>query len=100
MVNEFIADNEMARQIAEIWNRTFKHMREGRFAISGDGDPSIIIEDCLNTILLQHLGFKETAKYIRKMFKPLNLKLRDWYVSFSKGDKANFSVFLIKRRNN
>lgn len=97
MTNEFIADNEMARSVAEIWNGTFKHMREGWFAVSGDGNPGIIIDDRLNTILLQHLGFKETASYIRKMFKPLNLKLRDWYVNFSKGDKANFSVLLIKR---
>lgn len=92
---ERIADNEIARQVAEVWNRDFKDIRKGRFVVYGTGNPEIFIEDCLDALKM-HLDSKDTSSWIRKIFKPLNFKITSWSASFSKGNKMNISVFLTK----
>lgn len=92
MVYESIADNETARQVAEVWNRDFGDVRKGRFLVYGGGS-TVFIEDCLSTLKM-YIDSEETSEYFEKIFKPLDLKLRNWGISFSKRNKMNIKVIL------
>jgi hypothetical protein len=94
MVYKSIADNETARRAAEIWNSDFKDLRKGSFIVSG-GNSDIFIDDCLDASGM-YFDSKETSEYFEKIFKPLNLKIRYWSVTFIKKNKINIRVVLDK----
>lgn len=94
MVNKSIVDNEIVKQVAEVWNRDFKDLRKGKFMVSG-GRSDIFIDDCLEASAM-YFNSKETSEYFEKIFKPLDLNLRYWSVNFINKNKINIRVVLDK----